>query len=105
MFNRPVSLVVLLIAGLLMGLASYAYAEFVQSPGVSVILHATPEDYQKTTGDKITQFGEAPALAALVEKGELLPVKERLPKDFMVYTVAEIGQYGGDLRRDRKSVV
>jgi len=97
-YNRPVSLVVLLIGGLLIGLASHSYAEFVQSPGVSVMLYAAPEEYQKATGDTITQFKEAPALAALVEKGELPSVEERLPKDFMVYTVAEIGQYGGDLK-------
>jgi peptide/nickel transport system substrate-binding protein len=45
------------------------------------------------------EYNEAPALAALVEAGELPPVEERLPKEPLVQEVAEIGTYGGALRR------
>ena len=46
-----------------------------------------------------SQFGEAPMLAALVAAGELPPVEERLPKDYVTIPVVnEIGQYGGTWR-------
>jgi peptide/nickel transport system substrate-binding protein len=45
-------------------------------------------------------YNEAPALAALVEAGELPPVEERLPAEPLVQEVVEeIGSYGGTLRR------
>ena len=45
-------------------------------------------------------FGESPILAALVERGELPPVSERLPENpLVIVPLDEIGQYGGDLRR------
>ncbi|GAB4429413.1 MAG: ABC transporter substrate-binding protein [Anaerolineae bacterium] len=47
-----------------------------------------------------TTFQEAPMLAALVEKGELPPLEERLPKIPRVLPVYEkIGVYGGTWRR------
>ena len=47
----------------------------------------------------IDRFGEAPALAAMVQAGELPPVEERLPDDPLVIgPYREIGQYGGTLR-------
>jgi len=45
------------------------------------------------------QYNEAPDLAAKVEAGELPPVEERLPAEPLVEEVAEIGSYGGTLRR------
>lgn len=52
-----------------------------------------------TTG-LAASYGEAPMLSALVEKGELPPVEERLPKNpLVIEPYEEIGQYGGVLRR------
>jgi peptide/nickel transport system substrate-binding protein len=46
------------------------------------------------------QYNEAPALAAMVEAGELPPVEERLPQEPLVQEVVDgIGTYGGTLRR------
>jgi peptide/nickel transport system substrate-binding protein len=45
-------------------------------------------------------FQEAPMLAERVQRGELPPVEERLPRDPLVIQTTEmIGQYGGTLRR------
>lgn len=41
---------------------------------------------------------EAPELAAMVERGELPPLEERLPVEPMVVVVPEVGRYGGVLR-------
>ena len=38
---------------------------------------ATLADYEQDTGNRLTSFGEAPMLAALVAAGELPPVEER----------------------------
>ncbi len=47
----------------------------------------------------ITQFSEAPMLAAMVSAGTLPPVEERLPDDPLVIApYAEGGEYGGTLR-------
>ena len=47
----------------------------------------------------ITQFNEAPMLAAMVSAGTLPPVEERLPDDPLVIApYAESGEYGGTLR-------
>jgi peptide/nickel transport system substrate-binding protein len=52
-----------------------------------------------------TQFNEAPMLAELVAGGELPPVDQRLPANpTVVPVVAEIGNYGGALRRAFKGV-
>ncbi len=54
---------------------------------------------EETSGEEMVSdspFGEAPMLAALVASGDLPPVEERLPKDYVtVPVVDEIGQYGG----------
>ncbi|MCZ6616561.1 MAG: ABC transporter substrate-binding protein [Gammaproteobacteria bacterium] len=45
-------------------------------------------------------FGEAPSLAEMVARGALPPVSQRLPENPLVLRpVAEIGRYGGTLRR------
>lgn len=41
------------------------------------------------------KYKEAPSLLALVEKGELPPIEERIPKEPFVLEVDEIGIYGG----------
>ena len=57
-----------------------------------------PGDYEQDTGNQITQFSEAPMLAARVAAGDLPPVEERLPEEPLVLNVLEgIGQYGGTL--------
>lgn len=51
-------------------------------------------------GPMPTEFSEAPELAALVAKGELPPVEERLPEEPLVIPPVErIGKYGGTWRR------
>ena len=61
-------------------------------------IFASPADYEAATGNAITQFGEAPMLAALVAEGQLPPVEERIPQDAQVVRpLSEIGQYGGVL--------
>ncbi len=92
------TLVLITLSFLFLGLEGVSFAEFIESPGVSVVLYADPEEYQQATGKVITKFSEAPDLAELVEQGQLPPVEERLPKDYMVYKVENIGRYGGDLR-------
>ncbi len=55
-------------------------------------------EYEKATGKTIESFSEAPRLRTLVAAGDLPPVEERLPEDFLVIEpVEEIGQYGGTL--------
>lgn len=46
-----------------------------------------------------SKYKEAPMLAEMVAAGELPPVDERLPEEPLVEEVAEIGTYGGVLRR------
>lgn len=51
----------------------------------------------------IAEFNEAPMLAAMVARGELPPVAERLPDDPLVIgPYEEIGEYGGELRVARQ---
>ena len=54
-----------------MGEALGLYPEFFQFGSLT--------EMEGETGIKITEFGESPDLAALVAKGELDPVEERLP--------------------------
>ncbi len=62
--------------------------------------YPTITEYEETTGEEITSFGEAPALAKLVEEGKLPPIEERLPDEpAVVEPVEEIGEYGGTWRR------
>jgi len=56
------------------------------------------EEYEEVTGNKIAEYHEAPILEAMVAKGELPPVEERLPEQpVVVLPIEEIGQYGGML--------
>ena len=56
------------------------------------------KEYESMTGKKLT-FKEAPMLAEMVQRGQLPPVKERVPKNpLVVKPVEEIGQYGGTFR-------
>jgi len=60
--------------------------------------YATPSDYQKATGKRITRFSESPDLAELVKQGKLPPVEQRLPKEpLVVGPIEKIGKYGGEL--------
>ena len=58
----------------------------------------TLADYQRETGKRITEFHEAPGLAALVASGEIEAVGDRLPDEPSVIAPVEmIGSYGGRL--------
>jgi len=61
----------------------------------------TAEEAAPADAETVPAEGEAPMLAELVEAGELPPVDERLPVDPLVIDLpwAEIGNYGGVLRR------
>ena len=48
------------------------------------------------------KFGEAPILAQKVAAGKLPPVEQRLPEEPLVIPAAEIGTYGGTIRRGFK---
>lgn len=62
-------------------------------------IYVSLSQYESETGNRITSFGEAPALAALVAAGELPPVEERLPDEPLVIEPLErLGTYGGDLK-------
>ena len=62
-------------------------------------IYVTLSQYERETGNRITSFNEAPALAALVAAGELPPVEDRLPDEPQVIEPLErIGTYGGDLK-------
>ena len=55
-------------------------------------------DYERLTGDQISQFNEAPMLAELVKAGDLPHVTDRLPNDVLVRVpLREIGRYGGTI--------
>ena len=73
-----------------MGEALGLYPEFFQFGSLT--------EMEGETGIKITEFGESPDLAALVAKGELDPVEERLPEQPLVIVRNETGRYGGTLR-------
>ena len=73
-------------------------AAMMELPPSEVWQWDTLADYEQDTGNQITQFSEAPMLAARVAAGELPPVEERLPEEPLVLNVLEgIGQYGGTL--------
>ncbi len=62
-------------------------------------VYSTIADYEKATGNKITQFGEAPELAELVKAGKLPPVEQRISDEPLVISPKDhIGKYGGMLR-------
>ena len=63
------------------------------------ILFSTPSSYKSATGNTISSYQEAPALAKLVSEGKLPPVSERLPKEpAVVEPLISIGKYGGILK-------
>ena len=72
-----------------MGKALGLYPEYFQ--------FASLTEMEEVTGIKLTEFNEAPELAAMVAKGELPPVEERLPEQPLVIVRNEIGTYGGTL--------
>jgi len=62
-------------------------------------IYPTLGEYEKITGKKIKEYGEAPMLKEMVDKGNLPPVEERLPEEPLVIDPAEeIGRYGGAFR-------
>lgn len=62
------------------------------------IQYATLAEYEAETGLSISEFHEAPMLAAKVDSGELPPVEERLPEEpVVVQPLQSIGEYGGEL--------
>ncbi len=84
-----------LVFGELIGFTSISFAQEKVVSGGSYNL----SDYQELTGEKITEFSEAPALLELVEQGKILPVEERMPEEpLVVEPFEEIGEYGGTIR-------
>lgn len=64
-----------------------------------VVAGCTEADPEEGPTTSVDLGGEAPALAALVESGDLPPVEERLPAEPVVVTPNEsLGQYGGTWR-------
>jgi peptide/nickel transport system substrate-binding protein len=83
-----------LISSLLVGAIPVSSAERMPSAKY----YATPAEYEKATGKKITRFSESPDLAELVKQGKLPPVEQRLPKEpLVVQPIEKIGKYGGEL--------
>ena len=60
-----------------------------------------PEEMEPQEPAEISAYKEAPALAAMVEAGDLPTVDERLPIDPMVIDLAwsDVGKYGGTMRK------
>lgn len=81
--------------------ASPLLAEVFTSEGI----WATPEEYEKATGNTIEKFHEAPMLRTMVAAGEIPPVSERLGKEPLVIRPLEsIGEYGGTLLVIRRTI-
>lgn len=77
----------------LLGLGITSASAFTPSVGQAK-WWSTPEEYQQETGKTIVEFQESPILRARVAAGELPPVEERLPEDFLVVRPYEkIGEY------------
>lgn len=90
-----------LCASLLFGVVTEVYA-IKPTPGFTYNL----SEYQKMTGKAITKFTEPPELAALVSRGKLPSVEERLPDEpAVVEPFEKIGKYGGTWRRGYVSAV
>jgi len=89
---------IILVLMLLIFIVSFTFAtEVERRPALKQL---TMQEFEKTTGKKITQYNEAPMLKNMVERGELPPVEERLPESPVVLeTLDKIGQYGGTWRR------
>lgn len=76
MRKHPLSLALLVLAGLLLSMVSISFAQ---------------KEYK--------EYNEAPVLAELVKAKELPPVEKRLPDDpFILKPVEKIGRYGGTAR-------
>ena len=77
----------------LLGLGIISAAAFTPSVGQAE-WWSSPEEYQQETGKTIEKFSESPMLSTKVAAGELPPVEERLPEDFLVVRpYEEIGEY------------
>jgi len=89
---------IILVLMLLIFIVSFTFATEVERR--PALKQFTMQEFEKTTGKKITQYNEAPMLKKMVERGELPPVEERLPNPPVVLqTLDKIGQYGGTWRR------
>ncbi|MBA7543989.1 Periplasmic alpha-galactoside-binding protein [subsurface metagenome] len=89
---------IILVLMLLIFIVSFTFATEVERR--PALKQFTMQEFEKTTGKKITQYNEAPMLKKMVERGELPPVEERLPSSPVVLqTLDKIGQYGGTWRR------
>ena len=61
-------------------------------------------DYEAAVGAAITEFGEAPMLAALVSAGDLPPVEERISDEpLVVQPLERAGTFGGQLNVTMRS--
>jgi len=81
---------------IIFGTVQISFAQKAEKP----MQYATPAEYEKTTGKKVTKFNEAPNLAELVKQGKLPPVEKRLPDEpAVIEPLEETGQYGGIWRR------
>lgn len=69
-----------------------------QDEGTAAGWWSTLETYQEETGNRITNFNEAPMLAALVAKGKLPPVADRISKEPLV-----IANYDNEVIRNWSS--
>ena len=68
-------------------------------PRQFVVGWRTPQDYERSTGRKIGEFHQTPALDAPVKAGKLPPVGERVSDEpFVVQPVEAVGKYGGVLQ-------
>ncbi len=90
--RRKLMMLLLIGAISLMGVAPVLAQIQMPSP----MQYVTVGEYEKATGNRITEFSEAPALRIKVAAGELPPVEKRLPEEpLVIVPVEEIGQYGG----------
>jgi len=88
--------VLVLCLTIIFGTVQISFAQKAEKP----MQYATPAEYEKTTGKKVTKFNEAPNLAELVKQGKLPPVEKRLPDEpAVIEPLEETGQYGGIWRR------
>ena len=61
-------------------------------------VYNTIQDYESATGATFKELSEAPMLAAMVSRGEIPAVEDRVPEDAMVVIPVEsIGEYGGTI--------
>lgn len=62
----------------------------------TVVVEKMVEVIKEVPAELPSQYAEAPILTAMVDKGELPPVEERLPENpLVVLPIKSIGQYGG----------